>query len=541
MASPAIESAMRRRAIRSERATQSPSRFALRPLALLFLAGCLTDPGQLSFPLPPGLTVDQFVIDIAGDSLLPDSLVRLDLSIAHSGDHDTLFGTWTRVDATDEAGAFPLVSGTRRVPHWHLMWFDDSGDSVLFDGDERASVVAGQLRTAGRSASAQLLALHLDSAKTDDESLAGWFDPGPAAVVSIRADDSPDSDRIFIPELAQRQLMGEFAIITKRVGTQGFLRWDEVTGLAAHGYGIVAHSRRHAQGPVSLGSFAWEVAGAKSDLLAHGLYTRAIAIPGVWTGASYLDSVTKAQRARGRLAERFYHDTYAWVYPVPRLIPVPDSMHVGIAHVTADLAPVQTTMTILRAALRQQGYLQVLFHSRVADKENMRILLDSIAEFRDQGLITLVSSSVGLAARRDGAPKLRAAGGGPLRSTNVGLWESRPGACAATAASLDSTWIALDPGCDLWLTLRNPPQGTAAALDGMWRAANAGDSLQLSLAVEGTLHRSDRRTCVSDTAPSFCSVRLGVLQHNTTVAGRVAQGRAAGGRAWLNRFALSIR
>jgi hypothetical protein len=107
---------------------------------------------------------------------------------------------------------------------------------------------------------------------------------------------------------------------------------------------------------------------------------------------------------------------------------------------------VLTSMTILRAAFRQQGYLQVLFHSRVADKVNMKVLLDSIAEFRDQGLITFVSSSVGLAcSARQGSDT------GRQRRPALEVderWSPREPqcACVATGASLDSAWLALNPG-----------------------------------------------------------------------------------------------
>jgi hypothetical protein len=528
----------------ARRTRQWPSHVAIRVLVLLCIGACLADPtdiGSRSQPLPAALAHGRFVIDVAGDSLLRDSLIALGLKSQPSGDHDILIGQWARVDSIGLAPESGSVVGTRSGHHWHLAWVGGGGDSASFDGDETASFVTGQLRVGGGVASGRLLPLDLDSARTNDESLAGWFDPGARAVVAIRVDDSRDSDRTFIPELAQRQLMGEFAIITARVGTPGFLRWNEVIDLENGGYGIVAHSRLHAPGALSLGAFTWEVVGSKSDLLAHGLSARALAIPGVWLGASYLDSFQKIRSARGRLAREFYTATYAWVYPLPQDFPVADSVDLGITHVTADRASLQTTMTAVRAAVNRRAYTQVLFHSYLADKTIMRAVLDSIATLRDQGLVNVVSSVVGLAAQRDGAPKLRSAGGGPLGSSNVSLREAVPGACRATAASLDSTSIALDNNCELWLKVRNPPRGTAVALEGTWTATGPDDSLRLDLIEDPASAHAAAQTCAAAAAPRFCSVRFGVLERNTTVIGVIRRLGDSRGTARLSRAALSIQ
>src|SRR5207248_2081365 len=211
----------------------------------------------------------------------------------------------------------------------------------------------------------------------------------------------------------------------------------------------------------------------------------------------------------------------------------------GVAHITADSMPVQTIMPIIRAAVHQRDYLQVLFHSYKADKVIMRAVLDSIAEIRDQGLITLVSSVVGLAAHRDGAPNLRAAGGGPQNTGNAALRERRWNACDATLSSVDSAWVTLDSGCELWLTLRNPPRGIAVALDGLWSTSSPNDSLELTLASEGNLNDARQNVCLGSSTPTFCSVRRGVLHDKTTVRAIVVF--LGAGRAWLNRFTLSVK
>src|SRR5437667_2858272 len=436
------------------------------------LVGCLADSPTGS---PSGSHTHQisgtYVLE-TGDSILGDWLLAVRIDRPTESTRDTIVGSWNRVASTLPDSSTGVVLGTATDGTVHLEWTLGPAQPATFEGLVQDDSIVGVFKLGARVYPSALLPLDLDSSVPPLESLAGWFDPGNRAVVVLRLDDTRDSDRALIPELESRQLKADFAVITQRVGTPQFLRWEEIADLQRRGFGLVAHSRWHRAGSMALGRFAWEAVGAKNDLMAHGLDVRWFGIVGSWTGDSYIDSVTKLHRARGRLLRRFFEGTLAWVYTVPQTIPLPDSLAYGLSHINCDHFVVRNVMSNIRLAIQHRAYLELSYHSYLADKSLLVPVWDSLALLRDQGLIVVASSAVGLHAAHDGAPNLLAAGGGPLGSRNVALSEDEPGACRATAGTLDSAAAALDPGCVVRVRLRRPPRGAAVALETNWVAGS---------------------------------------------------------------------
>ena len=360
-------------------------------------------------------------------------------------------------------------------------------------------------------------------------------------MIVLRLDDTRDSDRALVRELKSRQLKADFAVITQRIGTPLFLTWQEIADLQRDGFGLVAHSRLHQPGRMDLGRYAWETVGAKNDLMAHGFDVRWFAIVGSWTGESYLDSVSKVHRARGRLLRRYFEGTLAWVYTVPQDVPVPDSLAYGLSHINCDHFIVRDVMANIRLAIRRRGYLELSYHSYLADKSLLLPVWDSLASLRDQGLIVLTSSAVGSHAAHDGAPALVAAGGGSMGSRTVALSEDVPGACRATAATLDSAAIALGRGCAIRAQLRRPPRGTAVVVEATWAGDAGKDTLILSLTDVTDRRRSTSRSCVARPSASYCAVRLGVGPVQSDVVAEARRIGSGTGRALLTRAAVLIQ
>jgi len=502
------------------------------------LAGCLDLPSAARSAKPLSGT---YVLGTERDALLGDTLLALKIERFADRARDTIVGTWVRVDATSVDGATGVVLGRRVGDAIHLEWTLGPARRADFDGVLQADSMVGVLEDGERTEYAALHALSLDSSLSQLEPVAGWFDPGERAVIVLRLDDTRDSDRALFPALDQRQLKADFAVITQRVGTPTFLTWEEIGLLERAGFGLVAHSRLHEPGSITLGRFAWEAVGAKNDLMAHGFDVRWFAIVGSWTGQSYLDSVSKVHRARGRLLRRYFEGTLAWVYTVPEDIPVPDTLVYGLSHINCDHFAIRNVMANIRLAIQRRGYLELTYHSYLADKSLLLPVWDSLATLRDRGLIVLASSAVGSRAAHDGAPALIAAGGGPLGSRNVALLEDAPGACGATAATLDSAATALDPDCTARVRLRRPPRGTAVAIEAGWVADSGKDTLTLTLRDAADPRRSNSRSCVARASETYCTVRLGVSQSQTDV---IAEARRAGslpGRAYLKRPAVLIQ
>jgi len=445
------------------------------------------------------------------------------------------------VDRTAVDSATGVLLGSREGDGIRLEWMLGPSRQANFEGVVQGDSIVGLLEDGGRIGYAGLRALSLDSSVTPLEPLTGWFDPGDKAVIVLRLDDTRDSDRALFPELEHRQLKADFAVITGRVGTPTFLSWEEVGLLERAGFGIVAHSRLHQPGPLTLARFAWEAVGAKNDLVKHGFDVRWFAIPGSWTGESYLDSVPKIHRARGRLLRRYFEGTLAWVYDVPQDIPVPDTLDYGLSHINCDHFVVRNVMANIRLAIRRHGYLELTYHSYLADKSLLLPVWDSLALLRDQGVIVLASSAVGSHAAHDGAPALIAAGGGPLGSRNVALSEDAPGACKTTAATLDSAATALDPGCGLRVRVRRPPRGTAVAIEAGWVADSGTDTLTLTLRDAADPLRWNSRSCVAGASQTYCTVRLGVAHSRSDVIAEAKLSGAIPGHAFLKRSAVLVQ
>ena len=517
---------------------------ALKLSILVLLAevtGCLADPttGAVGARRLQPIS-GTYVLETDGDAVLADTLLALRIARLPDNTGDTIVGAWDRVDTTSLDASSGVLLGTRSGGSIHLEWAFGATQRI-FEGVIQDDSIVGVFKVGARAYPAALLPVNLDSSLQRFESLTGWFDPGDRAVIVLRLDDTRDSDRALIGELKSRQLKADFAVITQRVGTPIFLTWREIAGLQRDGFGLVAHSRLHDPGLMDLGRYAWETVGAKNDLMAHGFDVRWFAIVGSWTGESYLDSVSKVHRARGRLLRQYFEGTLAWVYTVPQTVPVPESLAYGLSHINCDHFVVRDVMANIRIAIQRRGYLELSYHSYLADKSLLLPVWDSLALLRDQGLIVITSSAVGSHAAHDGAPALLAAGGGSLGSRTIALSEDVPGACRETTGTLDSAAIALGRGCTLRAELRRPPRGTAVALEATWSGDAGKDTLVLSLKDVMDGRRSTSRSCVARPSASYCTVRLGV---GPVVGDVVAEAKRIGsgtGRALLTRAAVLIQ
>ena len=523
-------------------------------IVLIAVVGCLANPStsirSASSTEPLSGT---YVLD-TDDSLLGDTILAVRILSLGDGAQDSVVGVWERVDTTtpefatrlsaDTTHSYPstrALIGGRLGATIDLDWTLTPTEVAKFRGTIQGDSLVGVLNVGTRAGHAVLRRLDLDSTLARLDPLDGWFDPGNRAVIALRLDDTRDSDRTLIAELERRQLKADIAVITQRIGTRIFLSWQEIGDLDRRGFGIVGHSRLHQAGGMSLGRFAWEVVGSKNDLVSHGLDPRWFAIVGSWTGPSYLDSTQQLRRARARVLRRYFDGTLAWVYLVPTAIPVPDSEDYGLSHINCDHFIVRNVMANIREAILRHGYLELSYHSYLADKSLVLPVWDSLALLRDQGVIVLASSAVGSRAARDGAPALIAAGGGPLESRNVALSEDAAGACLATAETLDSSAIALAPHCTVTVRLHQPPRGVAVALEAVWSVDSGTDTLALTLRDAADPSRSNSHKCVVTARESFCTVRLGVSRARSDVIAEARHLGSLSAGAFLKRSAVLVQ
>jgi hypothetical protein len=153
-------------------------------------------------------------------------------------------------------------------------------------------------------------------------------------LVLIRVDDDRPTDRDFERRLMARGLYAELAIPTALVGKDRRPGWAELRDLATQGFVPVAHSRVHGAAPAADQQFIGEVIGSLSDLAAHNMPTTIFVQPGTWQDSLNFDTPATIENWRGSLFQTFTANVEAYVYPVPRLCPLGNSVRLGLSHYT---------------------------------------------------------------------------------------------------------------------------------------------------------------------------------------------------------------
>jgi len=213
--------------------------------------------------------------------------------------------------------------------------------------------------------------------------------------VLLRLDDIPSSDRDFVSRLRTRGLVAELGVPTAWVGYRGRPSWSELRDWAAAGFGFAAHSRTHGASPTSDLSFFSEVLGSIGDLRSHGLPSYVFVQPGTWSDSLNFNSSTKLRTWRGSLLRSFTHVFEGYVYPPPVTQPAPDSIVLGLSHVTiSDGVSANYILKVWNSAARPNRFTVVLVHTaRLPTPDALDWFLDSLATARAAGRIRMVSSS----------------------------------------------------------------------------------------------------------------------------------------------------
>ena len=214
-------------------------------------------------------------------------------------------------------------------------------------------------------------------------------------IVLLRVDDIPVTDRDFVERLRARGLWAELAVPTRFVGIKGRPSWEEIRGWADAGFSVAAHSRVHGSVVMSDPDFIGEVLGSLADLAAVDLPTAVFVQPGTWKDPQFFLTSGLFHSWRGSLFRTFTRDFEAYVYPVPQVMPLADSVRLGVGHYTiSDGESVASILRIWRAAMTSRRFSVFLVHTlRLASPDALDWFLDSVAVAKQAGRIRLARST----------------------------------------------------------------------------------------------------------------------------------------------------
>jgi len=214
--------------------------------------------------------------------------------------------------------------------------------------------------------------------------------------ILLRLDDIPRSDRDFVGRLQQRGLVAEISVPTTWVGKYGRPSWSELRAWVHGGFSVAAHSRTHGRNPSGDLGFFSEVLGSIGDLRSHGLPASVFVQPGSWSDSLNFNSSTKLRTWRGSLLHSFTRVFEGYVYPPPVSQPTPDSVSLGLGHITiSGGASVDSILRIWNLAVRPNGFAVLLVHTRdLARPDALDWFLDTLAAAHAEGRIRVVSSPV---------------------------------------------------------------------------------------------------------------------------------------------------
>ena len=372
----------------------------LAAYAVLLVAGCTDD--APTAPVEPPLATGLWVFHIAGGRF--DTHIQL-WNILELGDRaaplrlDALPARWW--NGTRDQQVNPRASAGSRVYgeyRWRLnvgagdtvflryrVW-GDTAIGTLVEND--SGTVVGPLSAVG----VRIPHLILTSAPAGVQ--LSQTDPTP--IVLLRVDDDQPTDRDFLQRLKQRDLVAELAVPTQLVGRNGNPTWEEIRGWVQEGFSAAAHSRNHTAATTTTDqSFMGEVLGSMADLAQQGLPTTVFVQPGSWTDSVNFQTSGLLRGWRGSLFRTFTRDLEGYVYYVPQVMPLADSVRLGIAHVT--FSDGQSDAYILnqwRAAQGSRRFSVFLVHTiRLPSPGALDWILDSLAAAKQAGRIRLARST----------------------------------------------------------------------------------------------------------------------------------------------------
>lgn len=371
------------------------------PLVVVLVAACL-DSGPTETTLPRPAT-GLWVFHIAGgrfDTHIQlwniweeaDTLAPLRLGALPTRWWD---GTTDRqIDPTHSAGMlergeyrWTLDLGAADTVTLRYVVVADSARGTLVESDSGVVRWGGPLPLVGVRLSASIDA--------PDPSGSELSQADSTPIVVLRMDDIPATDRAFAQRLISRGLYAEIAVPTRWVGIYGRLTWDEIHGLVDQGFTAAAHSRTHGSAPKSDLELMGEVLGSEVDLAAQSLPAAVFIQPGTW--ADSLDFVSSAlyHNWRGSLFRTFAQVMEAYVYPVPRTMPLADSVRMGITHYTlyGDFG-YTSALNGWRDAVASRNFTIFMVHTaRLPSPGAVDWLLDSLAAAKQAGRIRLAHST----------------------------------------------------------------------------------------------------------------------------------------------------
>ena len=215
-------------------------------------------------------------------------------------------------------------------------------------------------------------------------------------IVLLRVDDDQPTDRDFVRRLQARGLWAELAVPTSFPGRHRCPSWDEIRGWVEAGFSVAAHSRYHTAATTTTDeSFMGEVLGSLADLARENLPTSVFVQPGSWRDSVNFQTSGLLRSWRGSLFRTFTRDMEGYVYYVPQVMPLADSVRLGIAHDT--FSDGQSEAYILnrwRAVQGSRRFSVILVHTiRLPSPGALDWILDSVAAAKQAGRIRLAHSS----------------------------------------------------------------------------------------------------------------------------------------------------
>jgi len=198
-----------------------------------------------------------------------------------------------------------------------------------------------------------------------------------------------------VTRLQQRGLVAELAVPTAWVGRNGRPSWSELRAWVLAGFSVAAHSRTHSRSPSGDLAFFSEVLGSIGDLRSHGLSTVVFVQPGSWSDSLNFNSSAKLRTWRGSLLHAFTRVFEGYVYPPPISQPAPDSVTLGISHITiSDGASQQYILGVWRLSLQPNRFTVLTVHTfNLSSPDGLDWFLDTLAVARTAGRVRIVSSS----------------------------------------------------------------------------------------------------------------------------------------------------
>ncbi len=294
-------------------------------------------------------------------------------------------------------------------------------------------------------------------------------------IVSLTFDDGIDNAFAAMPILAAHRMNASFYVITGRLGTSGYLTWDQVRALAQTGNEIGAHSVNHLDlRLLSADEVVREVCRSRATLLTHGIPVTTFAFPFDGYDPVAMRAVDTCGYGGGRISSGIGVSGE----PVAELIPPADKMRVRTIGSLSALTTLSNLEHAVRAAEAQGGWVTFVLHNLCHAECRSNAV--------DPGLFSQFLDWLG--ARASSGTLVRTVGqvvGGPLRPVPTLAEPSPPGTAKNLLANPDFRRASDDiPYC--W-SIRTPQKATQA-MQATWKLVAGGSSSERAetLAISST-------------------------------------------------------